>query len=198
MPSRCYIWPKVIREAGKEKFFLKEVKKNACEESFLQLVLMHSAIFYKVYSKYSFIMNDYGYEKNNIEADKHFLFIKSIGSFDDKKNSKFSTWLANQTRYFCLNFINKNKKTIKSQRTPNLKNEIADESFFDEDQSSLIDVKNAIKQVKDERIREIFNSRYINGNSSWLQISKKIGYSVQTVLNLHRKGKKLLQNKLTY
>ena len=177
---------------------IKSVKDNGDENSFLLLVERHSGLFYKMYGKFAFAMSKYGYEKANLEADKNFLFFKSIKSYKRNKKSKFSTWVGNQTRYFCLNFINKRKKTIDSQFTVfSLPGGVEKEAAFQsKDESVMIDLKDALSKVKDKRIVDIFNSRYILENLSWNQIGKRMGCSVQTVLNLHHKGKKILEKNM--
>lgn len=84
----------------KERDSINAVKRAGCDNSFNYLTETHSAIFYKIYGKYSQIMSAYGYEKRGIESDKNFVFFNSINSYKFNKNSKFSTWLANQTRFF--------------------------------------------------------------------------------------------------
>lgn len=183
-----------------ERACIKSVKKNGCSDSFNFLVKEHSAIFYKIYSRYSNLMFYYGYDKNDIESDKNYVFFSSVSSYRFDKKSKFSTWLANQTRFFCLNFINKQKKTIQSQKNVLSKNnsvEVNDKIEIFYNYENKIDVENALNRIKDKRIKDIFKYRYFNGKMPWSTISEKINSSIQTVHNLHAEGKRMLKKSLT-
>lgn len=144
-------------------------------------------------------MSVYGYEKREIEADKNFIFFASVSSYRFDKKSKFSTWLANQTRFFCLNFINKQKKTILSQRNilHELKRPAVEEDNEGSSRENKIDLLNALSHIRDVRIKDIFKYRYLNGKMPWSLISKKINVSMQTVHNLHSEGKRILRKNLT-
>ena len=67
---------------------------------------------------------------NNIDiaeasTDKNLIIWNSAKSFSAEKNVKFSTWLANQVKYNCLNALNKKSKdrlvTMEDQILENLK-----------------------------------------------------------------------------
>ena len=191
--------PRSFGQNDKETDSINAVKSSGCSVSFNYLIEAHSAIFYKIYGKYSQIMSAYGYEKCGIESDKNLVFFTSIRSYKFNKNSKFSTWLANQTRFFCLNFINKQKKTIFSQRNilHELKRPIIEENNEDSSRENKIDLLNALSCIRDNRIKEIFKYRYLTGKMPWALISKKINASMQTVHNLHSEGKRILRKNLT-
>jgi DNA-directed RNA polymerase specialized sigma subunit len=56
----------------------------------------------------------------------------------------------------------------------------------------------ALGELKDQRIRQIFELRYLQSKKMiWQKIAKKIGTSPQTVMALHRKGINLIRNKIT-
>lgn len=191
--------PRSFGQNDKETDSINAIKSSGCSVSFNYLIETHSAIFYKIYGKYSQIMSVYGYEKREIEADKNFIFFASVSSYRFDKKSKFSTWLANQTRFFCLNFINKQKKTILSQRNTlhELKRPAVEENNEDSNLENKIDLLNALSDIRDNRIKEIFKYRYLTGKMPWALISKKINASMQTVHNLHSEGKKILRKNLT-
>lgn len=140
-------------------------------------------------------MFSYGYERDNIESDKNFVFFNSIKSFDIKKKTKFSTWLANQCRFFCLNFINKQKKNINRKNSSNIV-ERTNEPIAEFDENTM-DISYVLNKINDERIREIIKYRYFSKDPSWKGISRKLKCSIQTSLNLHKKGKKILKKMLT-
>ena len=60
-------------------------------------------------------------------------------------------------------------------------------------------VKNIIAQIKDKRVKKIFNIRYFSGNSKktpWAQIAKEMGVSTQTAINLHNKPISYIRRKM--
>jgi hypothetical protein len=61
-------------------------------------------------------------------------------------------------------------------------------------------IKNIISQVKDKRVKKIFNIRYFNGaikKTPWAKIAKELGVSTQTAINLHNKTITLIKRKMT-
>jgi hypothetical protein len=46
-----------------------------------------------------------GTHPEDISSDKDYLIYKSAVSYNPTKKIKFSTWLGNQVRYYCLNKI---------------------------------------------------------------------------------------------
>ena len=136
---------------------------------------------------------------NDLIADKNYMIYKSAISFDESKNSKFSTWLYNQIRYQCLNSINKKTNTINY--------EMSDLEKVINKNCNLPSQKNAdatdyiyyiLEKIEDKRLKKIFKLRYSDGkkNMPWKKIGKKMNLSTQTVINLHNKTIALLRNKL--
>ena len=58
-------------------------------------------------------------------------------------------------------------------------------------------VLNILSQLKDE-IKSIFELRYFSGEAkpTWNKISRKMNISIQTAINLHSRGVKILRQKL--
>ena len=55
-----------------------------------------------------------------------------------------------------------------------------------------------LNQMKDKRIKEIFEYRYFQPKKMiWQKIAKKMHTSPQTVMALHRRGLTLIKNKIT-
>jgi RNA polymerase sigma factor (sigma-70 family) len=124
-------------------------------------------------------------------------------SFDPSKNVKFSTWLGNQARYYCLNCINKKNNTLNMDQD-NLISLLEKNQMKSNDNLSRIKEKSdqifsILSRIKDDRIQKIFKLRYFQGAkpTPWSKIGKKLKVSTQTVINLHEKGRVFLKNKLT-
>lgn len=178
---------------------IKNIKATGCSESFSELSIRHSAICYEVFSKYSKVMIDLEYDKADIEADKDIIMFKSAKSFDETKGSKYPTWLYNQMKFFCLNYISKANKMPKQ---PDDKIEHSEESFLVglqvEERASK--AMNRLKKMDDPRVFEVFKLRYFNSKPSgkrWKNIAENLGISNQTALNIHKRGLNFLRKNLT-
>ena len=89
---------------------IERAKKVNCESSLTELANRHSGLFFKILKKYikSFSVNNI--DVNEIASEKNLVIWNSVKSFNSDKNVKFSTWLANQAKYHCLNALNKKSK----------------------------------------------------------------------------------------
>jgi len=184
---------------------VSRVKNNNCSKSFSELSDKHENLYYKVCQKYSPALKSVGVFLNDVFDDKNFIIYKAIQSYDHTKKTKFSTWMANHARYHCLNFINTNNKYLycdaddlayllekqaladAPDHHPHSKEENLTEQIFD-----------VLSRLKDKRIYKIYRERYSKekGKQTWTNIAKKLNISTQTVINLHTKGRSILQNKM--
>lgn len=195
MQNNSRIGAGITREDSLERDCINNVKRSACSDSFSFLTEKHSAIFYKIYLKYSNLMFSFGYEKDSIESDKNLVFLNSINSFNEERKTKFSTWLANQTRFFCLNFINKQKNNVNRKNFSDMIDRTNEPIV--EFNENMMAVNDALGKISDERIRKVIKYRYFSKDPSWREISNKLKCSIQTSLNLHKKGKIFLKKMLT-
>jgi len=178
------------------------VKDKNCSDCLQELFNRHSAICVDVYSKYSGGLIKNSVILNDIVDQKEYIIYKSAMSYNSEKGSKFSTWLANQMRYFCLNSMNKNRLVATDDESMNAI--VHASPFSPQNQSSTLEekvdfVKNIIAQVKDKRISKIFKIRYFNGSrkkTPWAQVAEQMGVSTQTAINLHNKAIKLIKRKM--
>lgn len=177
---------------------IKRIKDKSCENSLIELSNRHSGLFFKITKKYykSFLANQIDLE--DVTNEKNLIIWNSVKSFSCEKNVKFSTWLANQTKYFCLNTLNKKSK----DRLVATGDEFLD--YYNEEEGennlSLFEfTENILKQLKDNRIKKIFSMRYSNLDKkpSWCTVAKKLKISTQTAINLHNKGIKVLRKKIS-
>lgn len=182
---------------------INKVKNSSDNEALKELALRHSGIYNEMIKKYYRHLVNTGVNPDDIISDKLYILYKSALSFDPAKNVKFSTWIGNQARYYCLNCMNKKSGTI-AMENDNIKlilekkqvSENFDENILKEKSDLIFSL---LKRVKDPRIYQIYKMRYFSGRklTPWSKISKKLQISTQTVINLHNKGKNLLKNKLT-
>ena len=88
------------------------IKNTSCSNSLKELVSKHNGLIYSVGKKYS---SSCGLDLNEIDDNKYWIVYSSCLSYKSDKKTKFSTWLASQVRFFCLNFRKKNSKFIKTE-----------------------------------------------------------------------------------
>ena len=176
------------------------IKEKNCSDCLQELFDRHSAICVDVCLKYASSLTVNCVIVSDILEQKEYLIYKSACSYDNSKGSKFSTWLANQMRYFCLNSMNKNRLHATEEESMN---SIVNKNSYQAQDSSVQDkvdfVKYIISQIKDPRVAKIFKIRYFNGNrkkTPWAKIAKELGVSTQTAINLHNKTIKLIKRKM--
>jgi len=180
---------------------IKLVQTKNCEESLKILIERHTPLCFKMYKKYIPSFNVKNIDINEVYQQKDFTIYKTIKSFKTDKKTKFSTWLANQIRYQCLNTINK-KEDILYLEPPELQY-IIDKEKIETNTDKLNELREYINslldQLKDIRISKIFNMRYFEtgSNQTWTKIGKRMNMSTQNAINLHNKGVQILKNKLT-
>ena len=88
---------------------VRQIKDTGDEAALLELVNRHSGLYYKTVSKNAPFcrVDDI---KDDFYRRKEAEIFKAANSFDENKGSKFSSWLANQTRYSLLTERTNEKK----------------------------------------------------------------------------------------
>jgi RNA polymerase sigma factor (sigma-70 family) len=185
-----------------ESQLIKKIKKDNCSDSLRELENMHGGLCVKIIKKYLNQLNDKNFSIEDMLKDKVYVVYQSALSFDPKRNIKYSTWLGNQIRYFCLNTLNKNKNNLclDNEKIKYLveKKQI-EESNTQMDQSKLDYIFDIIHNMKDKRIEKIFKMRYFDSKKlkAWNEIGKKLHISTQTAINIHNKALEFLNKKIT-
>jgi RNA polymerase sigma factor (sigma-70 family) len=182
---------------------IKNIKKNNCEKSLLELASRHQGICNKMIQKYCKVCGDMGVSISDLNTDKMLVVYRSALNFKFNKKIKFSTWLGNQMRYHCLNTLNKSNKDI-SMENENIKYLTENNQAKQVDYTSINKEKvdlifNILDQMADSRVKEIFNLRYFSDRKiqPWNKIGKKMHISTQTVINIHNKALSFLNKKIS-
>lgn len=183
-----------------DETLILNIKDRNCEESFRELIQRHENLYYKVCHGYSSGLKKVGVSLEEILNDKMFVFFSSVSSFDPEKKVKFSTWLANQARFNCLNKISstKNKLFVDNEEiSPIIDSEISMEAFRQRQlKINLDNVLIAFDELSDNRVSYVFKRKYSDYKVKWKNIAEELGVTTQTVLNLHKKGICLLKRKI--
>ena len=180
---------------------IKSIKEQGCSGCFCRLLELHSKLFYKICNKYIYALASCGIPRDDVYDNKNFIFLDSITTFDPTRGVKFTTWLANKTRFYCLNIMTSRKRIVNFSNE-DIKKAIENKSFSQKDdkdvQENFAYVMFLLDNLKDERIKQIFSLRYLESGKKikWKNIAFKMNMSVQTAINLHSKGVKVLSNKM--
>jgi hypothetical protein len=178
---------------------INRIKENRDENSLSELIDRHSGIYVYIvdqYSKHDYINNN----KRSILDDKDYMIYKSALDFDPSRNSKFSTFLANQTKWKCLNEMNKKEKKDIPLEKVNINLSDDEDSFAKLSKIEAFDIFNSmLKEEKDERVKKIIDIRYDTSNTKlvpWKTAAKKLNLSIQGCINIHDKFIEKVKNKL--
>ena len=153
-----------------DNYLVERIKLTNCEESLGELIKRHSAICFKVIKRYASTFYANNINVTDASSDKNLIIWNSAKSFNIHKNVKFSTWLANQVKYSCLNALNKKSK----DRLVATEDEILDvlkEKTPEEDDNNLFEfTDNILSQLRDKRIKQIFSMRYSNHSQETIMV----------------------------
>ena len=185
-----------------ESILLNKVRDNNCSDSLNKIIEMHSPLFYDIYKKYYFALSQRGISQNDMEGERDYIIYKAIEKFNPNRKTKFSTWLGNYTRYYCLNLLSCKKRHIYMEDDGLDFYSSADDPATETGERGEVKefVMHLLGRMKDSRVKKIFHLRYFCDKikkNTWSQIGKNLNISTQTAINLHDKGKKMLRNKLS-
>jgi RNA polymerase sigma factor (sigma-70 family) len=180
--------------------------KNGDNNSIKTLIEKHSGICVDVYKKYTNLPNVSGFISDDIISSKDYIIYNSAKTYDPTRGSKFSTWLANQTRFFCLNSINKNNKLIPVEDEKLFsfieeKDQRAENTFAKNgDSQEVLDIiKDTLNSLSNKKIKECISIKYFSEDGkckSYTDVAQQMNVTVQTIINWHNKFIKLVKQKL--
>jgi RNA polymerase sigma factor (sigma-70 family) len=188
-----------------EDYRLIESVKNGDNEAIKTLIIKHSGICVDVCKKYVNLPNLCGFITEEIVSSKDYIIYNSAKTYNPNMGSKFSTWLSNQTRYFCLNCINKNNKLVPTDEEDlinliDLKNSETENSLNQKDnRAQVLDlIKETIPELTNKKIKESILRKYFSEDSefkTYTQVAQEMQVTVQTVINWHKKFIALIRQK---
>jgi len=179
---------------------IKNIKNKSCNDSLKELISRHGGICFSMGKKFSSNSNFNIYE---LIDNKDWIIYSSALSFNEEKGSKFSTWLANQVKFYCLNLKNKTSRYVETEcdiieylvnQYHNYSNDRANKK---EVMGTILDL---LDQIKDENIKNAIHYRYFHNKEkilNYCEIGEILNVTPQTVLNWHNKFLDLAKKKLT-
>lgn len=186
---------------------ISEVRDTRLSGDCLQeLVARHSGIYMTMVHNYlPYASSDGPSYKSELISDKNYFIYKAAMKYDEGRNTKFSTYLGNETRWMCLNLYNKNKN--KTMLETNLE-KLSQKDIVIEDNGECMKINkemldkiiNLAEKSKDERVLRILKLRYIEAEGNkvtpWRKISDELNLSIQGCINIHNKSIKKIQKQL--
>ena len=181
-----------------DTYLTERIKMSNCERSLIELIGRHSGLCFKIITRYSKSFYANNLDLNEASNDKNLIIWNSAKSFSAEKNVKFSTWLANQVKYSCLNALNKKSKDRLVSTEDKILDVLSETEQENKNDNLFEFTNNILSQLKDERIKKIFSMRYSHNHKkpSWCAIATKMEVSTQTAINLHNRGIQILRKKI--
>jgi len=183
----------------KDETLIKNVINKQCNESLKELVNRHSGIIFNIGKKYCSSCN---LDISELNDNRYWIVFNAAKTFNNTKGSKFSTWLGNQVRFFCLNYKNKNSKLIPIENE-HLEFFINNFSKNDEkvNQKEVINtIIDLFNQISDSNTKNAIYYRYFYNKErilNYSEIADILKVTPQTVLNWHNKFVDFAKKKLT-
>jgi RNA polymerase sigma factor (sigma-70 family) len=183
----------------KDEVLIKKITTNQCSTSLNELVDRHSGMLFNIGKKYCAPCN---LDLSELNDNKYWIVFQAASSFNPNKGSKFSTWLGNQVRFFCLNFKNKNSKLVPIEDS-HLEYFINCKQALEKDTNQKNTINNIIdlfNQISDPNTKNAIYYRYFYNKErilNYSEVAKILNVTPQTVLNWHNKFINLAKKKLT-
>jgi len=180
---------------------ISNIKQKNDSDSLKELIDRHSGIFVDTVNK-TVSASCHFVDKGSLLEDKDYYIYNAALKYDADRNTKFSTYLANETRWMCLNVYNKNKKMIQEPLDDSFKEKVSDEDFLQELQTNELvgKVFELAKKNPDKRIKKILDMRYCVGYNkvhSWREISSELNLSIQGCIDIHDKFIQKIKKEIT-
>ena len=181
-----------------DNYLVERIRLTNCEKSLEELIKRHTALCFKIIKRYASTFYANNIDITEASTDKNLIIWNSAKSFSAGKNVKFSTWLANQIKYSCLNALNKKSKDRLISTEDEILDVLKEKSLEETDDNLFEFTNNILNQLKDQRIKQIFSMRYSTHykKPSWCTVAKQLKVSTQTAINLHNRGIEVLRKKI--
>ena len=171
---------------------IEKLQERKDEDSLLELIERHSGIYHSMVNHFMSHPQN-ALDKDQMVNEKDATIYSAAMNYDPNRKTKFSTHLANQTKWKCLNLLNKNKR-MKQFFIDEDENhfEPSCESFIaDLTRGEVLSVfKTCLKKEKDERVKKIVDVRYGRADNKltpWRVISEELEMSIQGCINIHNR-----------
>lgn len=179
---------------------VEKIQADSCNDSLEELCSRHAPLVVSMATRLSRKYNNWAITQEVID-DKVYIIYSAAQKFKKDRNTKFSTFLGNETKWAFLNKCNQLKKRSKHL---SLMSDFLDclrlveeEDPHEEKLNQLLSI---LEDKKDKRMLRIFSLRYKIGKQNkvmpWHLVAKEVGLSAQGCINIHSSGITYLKDKL--
>tara|TARA_R110000782_G_scaffold114194_1_gene204304 strand:- start:210 stop:812 length:603 start_codon:yes stop_codon:yes gene_type:complete len=178
------------------------IKEDNDENALNELISRHSGIYVDMLYKFgsSCLSQTQVFD---IMGEKDYVIYKAALEYDETR-AKFSTHLANKTKYMCLTQKTKNKNNKVTANFDEVQFCQKDKAYTPDKSCRLNDcfsrIINLIEKHKDKRLKIIFHERYFCGSKGklkpWKDIARMMNLSAQGCINIHDRAIKELSQKI--
>ncbi len=177
----------------KDEHLISKILDDNCSDSLVELTNRHHGLVVQIMRRFAGAAQCSGVAMQDFLDESNYIVFDAAKQYKAEKNIKFSTWLGNSVRYYCLNQLKKQKKYYSPDQTE-LTSWIADHAKNEKDgekielEENLEYIIDILSQIKDKRIEKIVRMRYLSGKpkkESFSVIGKELGMSPQGVIDLH-------------
>lgn len=186
-----------------DEYLVKDIQKNKSNNSLKELISRHSGIYVEMIRRYGqkYLTST---QIDDLMGDKDFNIYSAALDYNGEK-SKFSTYLANRTRYHCLSnkTINKKNSNIVNFDDIEFEQESKEQNPCQASiqRESMKKICFLIEGHEDPRVVRIFKERYFSGDTKklkpWKVISEEIGLSIQGCIDIHTRAVKQFKKKIS-
>lgn len=192
----------MIKNSKSDNYLAKQIKNDNNQEALNELVCRHSGIYMDMIKKFGYGCLSWD-QISDIVSEKEYNIYKAAIDYDEER-AKFSTHLANKTKYICLTQKTKNKKNKENINLENVEyfdlTQYNHQDTYEKEEEILNRIINILSSHKDKRVSRIFYERYFNNKTNkpktWCEIGNILGMSAQGCINIHNKTIEQLKNKI--
>lgn len=177
---------------------IRAIQNTGDNDSYLELRERYKKAYYSMCHRYLKSCKAIGLKEEDILDNMDYILFNSARTFDFSRKLKFSTWISNQARYFCLNSMRRGKRVmdnfnsfIELNPTDNEDeiNSFEQEMYKNYEEPNTNNVNHVnylVRNVKDRTTSEILKLRYQNHRkTSWGDIGKKLKLHYEVCKSLH-------------
>tara|TARA_R110000737_G_scaffold101824_3_gene135460 strand:- start:1051 stop:1659 length:609 start_codon:yes stop_codon:yes gene_type:complete len=171
---------------------ISNIQEANDEGSLLEIIDRHSGIFHTMVNQ--FMSHPHcSLDKSQLVGEKDSTIYSAALNYDPTRNTKFSTHLANQTKWKCLNILNKKKKNreVSIDESKNYVEPSCDSFAREIDKEEAFSMfKKCLEKEKDKRVKKIIDIRYGVDNNKlapWRKIAEELDMSIQGCINIHNR-----------
>lgn len=173
---------------------INKVKKYNCSDSILELMNRHAALNEHICQKYSHVaeISNSGIHHQDLTANWGVIVYNSCQNYNPDRGVKFSSYLGDQTRFFCLKEIKKVAKVRYQEPDTgsfDYTSGTSIEGYNDNNHNYVLEEAiELVKELKDPKVLKVFKMRFKDSPDSLDTISKELGCSIEWARQLYLKA----------